>query len=612
MDKISDVIAQPKSFGKANANETQNDAITEAQASFSPPVFQLETQSNKPVVEEKEESSKNEAPYQLAAEGSEPPADPSPADNGEVPDIPVQNKANNTGLPDQLKLGVENLSGFSLDDVNVHYNSSKPAQLQAHAYAQGSDIHIGPGQERHLPHEAWHVVQQKQGRVQATTQLKGMGVNDDSALEKEADVMGAKAIQMKGYRPVHQKKVSKKNLHTPITQYHRDVNSIKSQIENDNVSDHEGSGNMEGFGATVGEGDQTRTWSTKVNWGALDHVAKEATSMIAKPIGPDHPSGQRSGSSDDQSKARAQFLSDLTNSKYIQGHLLNDNIGGPASRRNLTAIPGKPGNAAHDQVVEEDIKKEIDEGHWVYYEITVPYQDVQLSQLNPYLENENIPNLKGYDQLPGKKPTKVTDTIRIASSFNIIYFTYQPDGHRASALHKVNIKFPHKVNEEGHKNNETSFGSKADGYEDHLVEFPDRKPAEEDGQGAPAVANSAPWLNLDFELEDTLDASAPNVDDASIAAEVDATILHEKKHCVDVPARKMKYPFEDGIGWCIATQELKEKRPRETNYSTYIIRYKKEKYWNDYRTYLISKKKTEYQQLWNKVKENEAKTPELD
>src|SRR5262245_52567316 len=71
-------------------------------------------------------------------------------------------KNNNTGLPGSLKSGVENLSGFSMNDVKVHYNSSKPAQLQAHAFAQGTQIHLGPGQEKHLPHEAWHVVQQKQ------------------------------------------------------------------------------------------------------------------------------------------------------------------------------------------------------------------------------------------------------------------------------------------------------------------------------------------------------------------------------------------------------------------------------------------------------------------
>ncbi len=115
---------------------------------------------------------------------------------------PIQKKENpnKTGLPDNLKSGIENLSGMSMDDVNVHYNSSKPTQLQAHAYAQGTDIHVASGQEKHLPHEAWHVVQQKQGRVKPTMQMQGVNVNDDKGLEREADVMGGKALQMKETR----------------------------------------------------------------------------------------------------------------------------------------------------------------------------------------------------------------------------------------------------------------------------------------------------------------------------------------------------------------------------------------------------------------------------
>ncbi|MEQ9405973.1 MAG: DUF4157 domain-containing protein [Cyclobacteriaceae bacterium] len=110
----------------------------------------------------------------------------------------AQRKPNNTGLPDNLKSGIENLSGHSMDDVKVHYNSSRPAQLQAHAFAQGNQIHLASGQEKHLPHEAWHVVQQKQGRVKPTMQLKSsVPVNDDPGLEKEADVMGEKALQLK-------------------------------------------------------------------------------------------------------------------------------------------------------------------------------------------------------------------------------------------------------------------------------------------------------------------------------------------------------------------------------------------------------------------------------
>jgi hypothetical protein len=108
---------------------------------------------------------------------------------------PVENK---TGLPDNLKAGIESLSGLSLDHVKVHYNSAQPAQLNALAYAQGSDIHIAPGQEQHLPHEAWHIVQQAQGRVKPTMQMNdGVSVNDDAGLEREADVMGARAIQKK-------------------------------------------------------------------------------------------------------------------------------------------------------------------------------------------------------------------------------------------------------------------------------------------------------------------------------------------------------------------------------------------------------------------------------
>ena len=112
--------------------------------------------------------------------------------------VAIQQQKNDTGLPDKLKSGIEHLSGYSLNDVKVHYNSAKPAQLQAHAYAQGTDIHIASGQEKHLAHEAWHVIQQKQGRVQPTVQLKGnVNVNDDAGLENEADVMGAKALQTK-------------------------------------------------------------------------------------------------------------------------------------------------------------------------------------------------------------------------------------------------------------------------------------------------------------------------------------------------------------------------------------------------------------------------------
>jgi hypothetical protein len=108
----------------------------------------------------------------------------------------ARNKENETGLPGDLKAGIENLSGVAVDDVKVHYDSPEPARLQALAYTRGADIYVAPGQEKHLPHEAWHVVQQKRGQAKPTLLVKGEAVNDDDGLEREADRMGEMAARV--------------------------------------------------------------------------------------------------------------------------------------------------------------------------------------------------------------------------------------------------------------------------------------------------------------------------------------------------------------------------------------------------------------------------------
>jgi hypothetical protein len=72
------------------------------------------------------------------------------------------------------------LSGTDVSGVQVHAGAAAPA-IGALAYAQGTDIHLGPGQEQHLPHEAWHVVQQR------------AGLDEDEALEVESDELGRRA-----------------------------------------------------------------------------------------------------------------------------------------------------------------------------------------------------------------------------------------------------------------------------------------------------------------------------------------------------------------------------------------------------------------------------------
>jgi hypothetical protein len=99
-----------------------------------------------------------------------------------------------TALPRHLRNGIESLSGISLDGVRVRYGSAQAARMGASAYTKGDEIHVAPGQERHLAHEAWHVVQQAQGRVQPTKRLtRGPALNDDAGLEAEADAMGTNA-----------------------------------------------------------------------------------------------------------------------------------------------------------------------------------------------------------------------------------------------------------------------------------------------------------------------------------------------------------------------------------------------------------------------------------
>jgi len=135
-------------------------------------------------------------PAQRLADEEEEPLQ-ARADAGPAPDAHVA-AAGPGGLPAGLRSGIEALSGMDMSDVQVHGGSSKPAEIHALAYTQGNEIHVAPGQEQHLPHEAWHVVQQRQGRVQPTLQVAGVDVNDDAGLEAEADRMGARAQQFPG------------------------------------------------------------------------------------------------------------------------------------------------------------------------------------------------------------------------------------------------------------------------------------------------------------------------------------------------------------------------------------------------------------------------------
>jgi hypothetical protein len=105
-------------------------------------------------------------------------------------------------LPEAVQAKMEQSFGADFSDVRVHEGQQATA-VGARAYTQASDIHFAPGAyqpgtqqgQELLGHELTHVVQQRQGRVQASTQYKGVAINDDPSLESEADQMGARAAR---------------------------------------------------------------------------------------------------------------------------------------------------------------------------------------------------------------------------------------------------------------------------------------------------------------------------------------------------------------------------------------------------------------------------------
>ncbi len=92
-------------------------------------------------------------------------------------------------LPQSIKARLEAYSGQTMDEVRVHADSDQPGPYGARAFAQGRDIHLAPGERALLAHEAWHVAQQKAGRVPVTGRVADRALNADTGLEAEAERM---------------------------------------------------------------------------------------------------------------------------------------------------------------------------------------------------------------------------------------------------------------------------------------------------------------------------------------------------------------------------------------------------------------------------------------
>jgi hypothetical protein len=119
---------------------------------------------------------------------------------------PVQQKSDSkteVQVPTKVQRKMEGAFGSSFSNVKVYKDSAQAKTIGAQAFTQGNEVHFAQGKfdpnsskgQELLGHELTHVEQQRAGRVSPTTQAKGIAINNDPSLEREADVMGAKAAR---------------------------------------------------------------------------------------------------------------------------------------------------------------------------------------------------------------------------------------------------------------------------------------------------------------------------------------------------------------------------------------------------------------------------------
>lgn len=273
---------------------------------------------------------------------------------------PFQHSSQNkNGLPEQLKLGIESLSGINMDAVRVHYNSSKPAEVQALAYASGNDIYLGPGQSAHLPHEAWHIVQQKQGRVKANSQAEnGANINDDANLEHEADVMGAKAMNFQASNAEKAKTAqTKTNQNAPI------------QRQPLKITD-----------PTVKQKDLHM--DTKVSEKVKGQKVPSHVIGVVK--------GHHKGSKPSISIPGWSWLEnhvDRLKGNWVRFHLINEHLGGPGDD-SMNLVPTTVAvNNAYERSIESKAKKAAKK-NWTYIEVKLTYGSPKIAPIPTKIEAE--------------------------------------------------------------------------------------------------------------------------------------------------------------------------------------------------------------------------------
>lgn len=163
---------------------------------FNSPLQKKETQDS-------EKAASLPAPsYQLDAPiNNPPPIQTKPNEAGEASST-KKAASENAASENVLSTMGENF-GQDFSSVKINTNSDKAKSMNALAYTQGEKIDFAPGQynpsskagQALIGHELTHVIQQRQNRVKSTNTIQGYQLNDDPALEAEANQMGKKVAE---------------------------------------------------------------------------------------------------------------------------------------------------------------------------------------------------------------------------------------------------------------------------------------------------------------------------------------------------------------------------------------------------------------------------------
>ena len=171
---------------------------------------------------------RQEMPEEEEEEGNQP-AQTKRASSVLLTEQRTSNEGAPTKLPEDVKKKMEASFQADFSEVNIYPESQSAKDVGALAYTQGENVHFSPGQfkpdtnsgQELIGHEITHVVQQRQGRVQPTSEVAGMPLNDNNGLESEADSLGKKAAQFS--LPDNQKTVESTSSTTATLQNKGDV-----------------------------------------------------------------------------------------------------------------------------------------------------------------------------------------------------------------------------------------------------------------------------------------------------------------------------------------------------------------------------------------------------